>query len=219
MSERRGAAPQSPTWERGQFAVPRAHVVLWGAILGAFVGLGILFVDVASWDGHDFDLANEGPFLLWAAAIAAQTMAWVLVFPAIRSISRCWRTTARAHSLEVRAATAALLFLGVAISALPPLIGAPRDSGESRDTLSRVRTSKGSNLHGVASGGRTAVTSFGFRILVSSRRHVSRVADSWPKRGEKSSRSHAACQFERDVKPAWLSPIVGVRRCASRPSD
>jgi len=123
MSERRGAAPQSATSEEAQIAVPRAHVVLWAAILGALLGLGILFADAASWDGDDFDLANEGPFLLWAAAIAAQTTAWVLVFPAIRSISRHWRSPARAHSLEVRAATGALLFLGVAISVLPPLIG------------------------------------------------------------------------------------------------
>jgi hypothetical protein len=123
MSERRGNVPQSASSDQGSIAVPPAHVVLWSAILGALVGLGILFADAASWDGDDFDLANEGPFLLWAAAIAAQTMAWVLVFPVITSVSRRWRTPARAHSREVRAATGALLFLGVAIAVLPPLIG------------------------------------------------------------------------------------------------
>jgi hypothetical protein len=123
MSERRGAAPPSTASEEAQIPVPPAHVVLWGAIVGALLGLAILFADAATWDGGEYDLANEGPFLLWAAAIAAQTMAWVLAFPAIRSISRRWRTPARAHSLEVRAATGALLFLGVTISVLPPLIG------------------------------------------------------------------------------------------------
>ena len=89
------------TPEGGALSVPRAHVVLWGALGGGLIGLLVLFADLPTWDDEDFDRARDGTFGLWAAAIAAQTMVWALAFPAIREISRRRRTPEAARSREV----------------------------------------------------------------------------------------------------------------------
>jgi hypothetical protein len=103
--------------------VPGAHVVLSVAVAGALVGLVILLVDLPAWDDTQRKLARTGPFTLWAAAIALQTMAWVLALPVIRRIARRWRTDAAVRSREVKIGTAALLLVGSAIALGPPLLG------------------------------------------------------------------------------------------------
>ena len=116
-------AEPATTREAAALSVPRAHVVLWGALGGGLIGLLVLFVDLPAWDDEDFDRARDGTFGLWAAAIAAQTMVWALAFPAIREISRRRRTPDAARSREVARATAALALVGLAVATLPPLTG------------------------------------------------------------------------------------------------
>jgi hypothetical protein len=102
--------------------VPGAHVISV-AVGGALLGLVILMVDLPAWDDAQRELAQTGPFTLWAAAIAFQTMAWVLAVPVIRRIARRWRTDAAVRSREVKIGTAAFLFVGAAIALVPPLLG------------------------------------------------------------------------------------------------
>lgn len=114
-------APATP--DTGSLSVPRAHVVLWGALGGGLLGLLVLFADLPLWDDADRRRAEDGTFGLWAAAIAAQTMVWALAFPAIREISRRRRTPEAARAREVAWATAALALVGLAVAILPPLTG------------------------------------------------------------------------------------------------
>jgi len=114
-------APGTP--DTGALSVPRAHVVLWGALGGGLIGLLVLFGDLPVWDEADRSRAEDDTFGLWAAAIAAQTMVWVLAFPAIREISRRRRTPEAAGSREVVWATAALALVGLVVAVLPPLTG------------------------------------------------------------------------------------------------
>ena len=114
-------APATP--DPGALSVPRAHVVLWGALGGGLIGLLVLVGDLPWWDDADRRRAEDGTFGLWAAAIAAQTMVWVLAFPAIRAISRRRRTPEAARSREIVWATAALALVGLAVAILPPLTG------------------------------------------------------------------------------------------------
>lgn len=103
--------------------MPPAHVVLWGAVGGWLLGLVVLFGDYSSWDATDRERSNDGPFILWSIAIAAQTMAWVLALPLIHSVRRRWSSRAAAGATEVRAATLALILFAVAIIVVPPLTG------------------------------------------------------------------------------------------------
>lgn len=114
-------APATP--DAGTLSVPRAHVVLWGGLGGGLIGLLVLLGDLPLWDDADRRRAEDGTFGLWAAAIAAQTMVWVLAFPAIRAISRRRRTPEAARSREIVWATAALALVGLAVAILPPLTG------------------------------------------------------------------------------------------------
>lgn len=102
--------------------VPKAHVVLWGAIAGALIGVAVLYADFPSWDADDRVRASQGPFLLWMGTIAAQTMAWVFVFPVFRRLGRRLHTDAAARSREIRVATGTLALLGAAIAFVPPLV-------------------------------------------------------------------------------------------------
>ncbi len=114
-------APATP--DTGTLSLPRAHVVLWGALGGGLIGLVVLLGDLPWWDDADRARAEDGTFGLWAAALAAQTMVWVLAFPAIRAIARRRRTPEAARSREVVWATAALALVGLAVAILPPLTG------------------------------------------------------------------------------------------------
>ena len=49
-------------------------VLLAGILFGAIV----LFVDAAWWDARHRDFAGEGPFVLWAGLMCAQTALWAL---------------------------------------------------------------------------------------------------------------------------------------------
>ena len=103
--------------------MPPAHFVLWGAVGGWLLGLVVLFGDYPTWDKTSRELANDGPFILWTIALAAQTMAWVLALPLIHAIWRRRRSRAAARGTEMRAATLALLLFGLAIAFVPLLIG------------------------------------------------------------------------------------------------
>ena len=120
-SEDAGRSDWRPAEE--QSAVPSAHFVLWGAVGGWLLGLVVLFGDYSTWDKTSRELANDGPFVLWTIALAAQTMAWVLALPLIHAIWRRRRSRAAARGTEMRAATLALLLFGSAVAFVPLLTG------------------------------------------------------------------------------------------------
>ena len=116
-----GSSQHPPRVEK--WPIPAAHVVLWGAVAGWLLGQAVLFADYWTWDPSYRDRANDGTFILWAIAISAQTMAWVLALPLIRSIKRRWAPHGEAATHEVRWATAALILFAVAIAVVPALTG------------------------------------------------------------------------------------------------
>lgn len=79
-------------------------------LLGALVGVLILFCDRPWWDARHRDFAHNGAFVLWVALMCAQTALWALalawLLPSVRRLRREYR---EANRLEVRASTLIIL--------------------------------------------------------------------------------------------------------------